>query len=89
MVNAPEITAAQVRAARGWLGWTQDELARRSQVSQRSLARFELGVSVPHSGTLAKIRAAFEAEGVGFEFNERKASGISFQPADRIVLPNG
>jgi transcriptional regulator with XRE-family HTH domain len=81
MVNVPEITPAQVRAARGWLSWTQDELAHKAGTSQRTIARLELGVSVPYGSTLAKIRQAFETAGVGFQFDGGAASGISFRPA--------
>ncbi|WP_456654417.1 helix-turn-helix transcriptional regulator [Bradyrhizobium sp. JR3.5] len=42
------LSAAQIRAARAWLNWTQDELARRSGVSQKSIARYESELSVPY-----------------------------------------
>ncbi|RTM15393.1 MAG: XRE family transcriptional regulator [Bradyrhizobiaceae bacterium] len=70
------VTAAQVRAARGWLGWSQDDLASKSGVSQRSIARFELERSVPYVKTLARIRRAFEGAGICFQFDGLVAKGI-------------
>jgi predicted transcriptional regulator len=78
MVNddAPDITAAQVRAARGWLCWTQDELARRSGLSQRSVARFELEISAPYASTVAALRKAFEDQGISFDFEGTEGKGV-------------
>jgi transcriptional regulator with XRE-family HTH domain len=76
MVNGPVITPAQVRAARAWLNWSQNDLSARSGVSQRSIARYELGRSVPYADTLASLRAAFEAAGICFQFDGMSAKGI-------------
>ena len=76
MVNEPMITAAQVRAARGWLHWTQDDLSRRSGVSQRSIARFELELTRPYNSTLEQLRKVFEVEGLRFEFDGITGTGI-------------
>jgi transcriptional regulator with XRE-family HTH domain len=76
MVNQPLISSAQVRAARAWLKWSQDELAIKSGVSQRSIARYELERSVPYAATLARIREAFEAAGVHFQFEGVVSKGI-------------
>jgi transcriptional regulator with XRE-family HTH domain len=67
MVNAPPpLFPAQVRAARAWLSWSQEDLAARSGVSQTSIARFESERSVPYAETLTSIRTAFEAAGIDF-----------------------
>lgn len=76
MVNEPLICASQVRAARAWLNWTQEELAERSGVSQKSIARYELERSVPYASTLVRLREAFEAAGVRFEFDGMTAKGM-------------
>ncbi len=60
------ISAAQVRAARGLIGWSQDELVSISGVPKRTVARFELGEGTPQRRTLAAIRAALESAGVEF-----------------------
>jgi transcriptional regulator with XRE-family HTH domain len=77
MINEPFVTPEQVRAARAWLNWSQDDLAARSGVSQRSIARYEQGRSVPYEDTLAKLKYAFEAAGIRFHFVGMSAAGIS------------
>jgi transcriptional regulator with XRE-family HTH domain len=75
MVNA-DITPAQLRGARAWLGLSQDELAIRSGVSKHSIARYEQGRSVAYDGTLAKLKIALETEGIRFHFDGAR-KGIS------------
>lgn len=60
------ISAAQCRAARGFLHWSRDELASRADVAVRTLVDFERGERSPISNTLRAIRQAFEAAGVTF-----------------------
>ncbi|TDH58152.1 XRE family transcriptional regulator [Dankookia rubra] len=63
-------TAAQCRAARAAVQWSQDELAERARVSRATLVKFENGSGVPHTNNLTAIRAAFEAEGFRFALSE-------------------
>ena len=60
------ITPGQVRAARGLIGWSQDQLVGASGVPKRTVVRMELGEGDPQRRTLAAIRAALEAAGVVF-----------------------
>ena len=60
------ITAAQSRAARGLLAWTQEELARRSSVGLNTIRKFEGGKTNPRNSTLLVLQATFEKEGVHF-----------------------
>lgn len=69
MVNGADISPAQLRAARAWIGWSQDELANRSGVSKHSIARYEQGRSIAYDGTLTKLRSALEAAGIHFHFD--------------------
>jgi transcriptional regulator with XRE-family HTH domain len=59
------ITARQSRAARALLGWTQETLADRAQISLTALKRLEsasgLGV---YETTRDQVRRAFEAAGI-------------------------
>jgi transcriptional regulator with XRE-family HTH domain len=86
MVNEPPLSPAQVRAARAWLSWSQEELAVRSGVSHTSIARFESERSVPYADTLTSIRSAFEAAGVYFQFQGSLGIGI-FGPTVRRAKP--
>ena len=76
MVNITEITPNQLRAARAWLGWTRGKLTLKSGVSERAIAQYELGRSVPHEGTLVRLRNTFEAEGIRFQFVGAIGAGI-------------
>jgi transcriptional regulator with XRE-family HTH domain len=77
------ISAPQVRAARGLLGWSQDQLADTSGVPKRTLARLELGEGSPQRRTLTAIRAALEAAGV--EFIDQNGGG----PGVRLSCSGG
>ena len=78
MVNKPLalMTKEQCRAARGWLGMTQEELAAEANVNQKTIARFETGVAVPYDRTLRDIQACLESKGVEFVFERSTAVGI-------------
>jgi transcriptional regulator with XRE-family HTH domain len=76
MVNDGDIAPTQLRAARAWLGWSQDELALKSGVSKHSIARYEQGRSIAYDDTLAKLKSALEAAGIRFHF-DGATKGIS------------
>jgi transcriptional regulator with XRE-family HTH domain len=76
MVNGPDIVPSQLRAARAWLGWSQDELALKSGVSKHSIARYEQGRSIAYDNTLAKLKSTLEAAGINFHF-DGATKGIS------------
>ena len=60
------ITAAQCRAARGLLKWTQPDLAGRSDVGLNTIKKFETEATAPHKSTLKALKAAMEAAGIEF-----------------------
>ena len=66
----------QCRAARSWLGISQEELAALARVSARTIAHFEAGNRVPHDRTLRDIQSALEAEGIEFVFEGAVGIGI-------------
>ncbi len=74
------------RAARGLLGWSQQQLATRAQVARKTIADFELGQVNPHPRTLRDVVAALEAAGVEFLPAEENVShgGVrrKWQPED-------
>lgn len=58
------LSPEQCRAARALLGWTQDELAERAEVSRGTVRGFERGQHVIHRSTATAILRAFEEEGI-------------------------
>jgi transcriptional regulator with XRE-family HTH domain len=62
----PDITIAQIRAARALLGWKQVDLAEAAKVSVISIKNIERGVTTPRRTTLAAIRNAIEGAGLMF-----------------------
>ena len=60
------ISAAQCRAARALLAWSQDRLSEASSVAKATIANFEVGKRMPYDRTLLDIRDALEAAGVQF-----------------------
>lgn len=66
MVNFDAIlSGAQCRAARALLGWSQDDLAGRADVSRATVNKLEAGRDLS-SLALKALRAAFERDGVLF-----------------------
>jgi transcriptional regulator with XRE-family HTH domain len=71
------ITPEQSRAARGWLDWTQGDLAERANVALSTIRDFEKGRRTPIKNNLDAMRQAFEAAGVRMLFSEGgKALGV-------------
>ncbi len=71
----------QCRAARAWLNWSQDDLARKAQVSNSTIRDFEAGRRVPIANNLSAMRRALEDGGVLMVFgDDGAATGIAAQP---------
>ena len=60
------IDAAQIRAARGLLGWSQAHLAKLTGLTSNSISKIERVEVAPHLETLNKIQQVFEMKGVEF-----------------------
>ncbi|MFD1694966.1 helix-turn-helix domain-containing protein [Roseibium aestuarii] len=75
------INAKQCRAARAWLGWSQEDLSKASLVSKRAIASFELEKSVPHDRTLHDLKRAIEDAGI--EFLMSGAIGIGLREGEK------
>lgn len=61
-----QISAAQCRAARALIGWSQDTLATTSMVAKATIANFEANRRTPYDRTLDGLRIALELGGVQF-----------------------
>ncbi|MBR0838154.1 helix-turn-helix transcriptional regulator [Bradyrhizobium manausense] len=66
----------QCRAARAWLNWPQDALAKAASVGVSTVRDFEAGRREPTRNNLTAMKAALEKGGVSFSDDE-KSSGIS------------
>lgn len=75
------LTPQQSRAARGWLEWSQEDLAKRAHVSLSTVRDFEKGRRDPIANNLEAMRRAFEAEGIKLNFSETGSpTGIEIKP---------
>jgi ribosome-binding protein aMBF1 (putative translation factor) len=74
------LSPEQSRAARAWLGWGQDELARRAKVGLSTVRDFERGAREPIQNNREAMQRAFEAEGVRFLFEGDVGRGIEVTP---------
>jgi ribosome-binding protein aMBF1 (putative translation factor) len=73
----------QSRAARGWLGWSQQELAAKASVSLSTVRDFEKGRRVPKTNTLTAMRVALETAGIAF-IDGGPRPGISYSKRRRL-----
>jgi DNA-binding transcriptional regulator YiaG len=71
------MTPEQCRAARAWVGLSQDDLAIAAHVGTSTVRDFEAGRRAPIANNLAAIQAVLEKKGISFVDGE-KTSGIAF-----------
>lgn len=77
------ISPEQCRAARAWLNWSQDELAKQAEVALSTVRDFEKGDREPISHNIQAIQRTLEAGGIQFESGAHALSGIKFDPRIR------
>ncbi len=70
------MTPEQCRAARAWLEWPQDQLAKAANVGVSTVRDFEAGRREPTRNNLAAMKVALENGGVSF-VDGPKTIGIS------------
>ena len=73
------LTPEQSRAARGWLDWTQAELAERARVSLSTVKGFESGERKPIANNVDALERAFADEGIRLTESGGQAIGIAFE----------
>ncbi|MCO5731456.1 helix-turn-helix transcriptional regulator [Rhizobium sp. SSA_523] len=74
--NSTLLTPALCRAARGFLDWTQADLADRSGVSRSTIRDYEGSRHGVHRATEAQLRLAFERAGLDFIRSEADTIGV-------------
>jgi predicted transcriptional regulator len=77
------ITPEQSRAARGLLGWNQQDLADQAGVGIVTVHQMEAGVTQPRRATLDVIRRAFERAGVEFIDENGGGPGVRLRKRPR------
>lgn len=68
------ITPKQCKAARAFLGWSQQDLADRVRVVQKTITDFERGVRTPQRRIAEDIKTIFQEAGMKFE-NDNEGQG--------------
>ncbi len=74
------LSPEQCRAARAWLGWSQDDLAKRARIGVSTLKDFETGKRAPMRNNIEAIRSALEGAGIQMIFDEMRPVGVRVPP---------
>jgi transcriptional regulator with XRE-family HTH domain len=83
------LTIAQIRAARGLLGWSQSELAGRAGLSLPTVKRVEAGTGPNVSDDArARIQRALELGGVQFIAENGGGPGLRLRKRPRSKRPS-
>jgi transcriptional regulator with XRE-family HTH domain len=84
------ITIEQIRAARGLLGWSQSELAKRAGLSLPTVKRVEAGTGPRVSDEARRrIRQALETGGAQFISENGGGPGVRLRKRPRTKGPRG
>jgi transcriptional regulator with XRE-family HTH domain len=82
---AEAFSAAQCRAARGLLNWSQTTLCKASKVGMRTLGDFERETHRPSDHLVRDIRAALETAGIEFFSEDGGRIGVRLSAANRFT----
>jgi ribosome-binding protein aMBF1 (putative translation factor) len=74
------INKEQLRAARAWLGLSQEDLASAAKVAKKTIADFERGATIPHERTMRDIEQTLVSLGVEFQFDGTIGVGVRVRP---------
>ena len=73
--NHEQPSAAQIRAGRALLNWSQQQLAERSGISRRTVAAYENGGERVMAASILGMKKALESAGIRFSPNDA-AEGV-------------
>jgi predicted transcriptional regulator len=73
-----QVLAAAIRAGRGALSWSQQQLAEKSGVSLPTVARLEASSGSPKLETVSRLIGAIEKAGIRFEWNQAEGFTMVF-----------
>ena len=78
------LSVEQIKAARAILGWSAEELARKSGVGVTTLRRYEMGAGIPNANlqTIQKIRKTLEGAGIEFTGDPLINPGVTLRLSD-------
>jgi transcriptional regulator with XRE-family HTH domain len=79
--------ALTIRAARTALGWSQEELAKRANISKPTIARIEMSGISPRADTLNTLMQVFKKQGVDVEMDADEVS-IRYNKTALLTLQN-
>ena len=71
----------QIRAARAWIGLSQEQLAKEAKVSKRTLIRLENSEEPRSDRIVEKLCTALERHGIEFLFEGTHGVGLRFRGA--------
>jgi transcriptional regulator with XRE-family HTH domain len=77
------VSAAQCRAARGLLDWSQQELADRAGLGIVTIRQIEADITDPRRATLVVLKQAFERAGVEFIDENGGGAGVRIRKRKR------
>jgi ribosome-binding protein aMBF1 (putative translation factor) len=84
------MTPEQCRAGRGWLGWSQQELAVRARVGLSTVRDFEAKRRQPITNNIAAMQRALGTSGVRLVFGPSgEAAGIAWSDTDGPPITSG
>jgi predicted transcriptional regulator len=75
------ITGSQIRAARALLGWSQQDLADKSLLSETAILKLETQQADTRSSTIIKVRKSLEDAGIDFITRADGAVGVVLKVA--------
>jgi DNA-binding XRE family transcriptional regulator len=73
------VNVFQLRAARSWLGLSQEELADAANVSRRTVIRMENSDEPLSDRIMEKLKTALERKGIEFLFEGSEGVGLRYR----------